>query len=475
MSFNSLTYAIFFAVVFALHQLPLPWRVKKINLLIASFIFYGSWNPPFLLLLWFSTVLDWSLAKIIYKTEGKSARRLLLVLSLAANFGFLAFFKYGQFIMDNYAVLLRSIGIDYHSPAFHIILPVGISFYTFQTLSYTLDVYMKRAVPAKSFLDYCLYIAFFPQLVAGPIVRAENFLPQCESPKQANIVQFKRGISLIILGLFQKMVLADFIMAPVVEKVFHPGAHASFADAWMGTFAFTAQIFFDFSGYSTCAIGSALCLGFKLIRNFRSPYGSAGFSDFWHRWHISLSTWLRDYLYIPLGGNRKGEVSTYWNIMVTMLLGGLWHGASWTFVVWGGIHGALLCIEKMLAPLWKRLTSLHAQTAQLAAWIFTFFGVCLTWVFFRAKNMGHAFELLRAMFGQNGKSLSSVLLTPFQIQSVLYVAVFLVVTHRLLRNSGLHIIGRRVPSWLWSMMMTGLVLLIWLAAGEDRAFIYFQF
>lgn len=473
MSFNSLTYAIFFAVVFILHQLPLPWRVKKINLLIASFVFYGSWNPPFLLLLWFSTVLDWSLAKMIYRAEGTGPRRVLLVVSLLANFGLLAFFKYGQFILENYAGLARFLGVDFTAPAFDIILPVGISFYTFQTLSYTLDVYMKKTVPAKSFLDYCLYIAFFPQLVAGPIVRSENFLPQCEAPRQANLVQFKRGVTLIILGLFQKIVVADFIMAPAVEKVFHPGAHPGWADAWLGTLAFTCQIFCDFSGYSTVAIGSALCLGFKLIRNFRSPYGALGFSDFWRRWHISLSTWLRDYLYIPLGGNRGGAVKVYRNIMVTMLLGGLWHGASWTFVVWGGIHGALLCFERILQPVLTRGSRFPG--AKLAGWIFTFLAVCVTWVFFRAKSLGQAGEMIAAMFGQSEKAAAPVLLTPFEVQSVLWVSVFLVLMHWLLRSSGLHVIGRRVPSWLWSMALTGLVLLIWLTAGEDRAFIYFQF
>ena len=272
----------------------------------------------------------------------------MLVASLAVNLGLLGFFKYRVFFLENFVALLNSVGVDFHPARPSIILPVGISFYTFQTLSYTLDIYMGKMKPARSFLDYALFVTFFPQLVAGPIVRAAHFLPQCEDARRTTLSQLGWGLSLILFGLFQKSVIADGLMAPVVERVYDSGEVLSFGAGWVGTLAFAMQIFCDFSGYSTCAIGTAMCLGFWLPVNFRSPYAAIGFSDFWRRWHVSLSSWLRDYLYIPLGGNRKGTARTYVNLMITMLLGGLWHGASWNFVIWGGLHGVYLIVERLL-------------------------------------------------------------------------------------------------------------------------------
>lgn len=475
MLFNSLTYAWFFAAVLILHQLPFPWKIKKINLLIASYIFYGSWNPPFLLLLWLSTGMDWFLAKALYVHRDSLRRRRLLVLSLAVNLGLLAFFKYGQFLTDNAEMLFRAAGIPVQEHRWNIILPVGISFYTFQTLSYTLDVYLGRCKPASSFLDYCLYIAFFPQLVAGPIVRSEDFLPQCEAPKQANSAQLNKGISLIIVGLFQKMVIADFLMAPVAERVFQPSVRAGFADAWLGTIAFAWQIFCDFAGYSTCAIGSALCLGFYLIRNFNVPYAAVGFSDFWRRWHISLSTWLRDFLYIPLGGNRKGPVRTVSNMMITMLLGGLWHGASWTFVIWGGIHGLLLALEKLLQPIFSSVKGFASPAGRFAGGAVTFFCICFTWVFFRARTLEQAWAHCRAMLGLEGIRFSPVLVNPVEARMVLFGALALLTLHIFMRNRDWETWFERLPGWIRVSSLTAMAALIWLTAGEDRAFIYFQF
>ena len=273
---------------------------------------------------------------------------MLLVISLIGNLGMLCFFKYGGFLLDNFVALVNLVGLDFHPAKPNIILPAGISFYTFTTLCYTIDMYNRKSEPVKSLLDFSLFVTFFPHLVAGPIVRPPQLVPQFESPRKANQQQMLQGLFLVSLGLFMKVVLADTMLASSSDTVFNFPAPLLAVDAWLGVLAFSGQIFFDFAGYSTCAIGVAMCLGFVLPENFRYPYAAIGFSDFWRRWHITLSSWLRDYLYIPIGGNRKGEVRTYVNLMITMLLGGLWHGASWTFVVWGALHGTYLCVERLI-------------------------------------------------------------------------------------------------------------------------------
>ena len=283
------------------------------------------------------------------------------------------------------------IGVEYHPPALSIVLPVGISFYTFQTLSYTIDIYLSRTKLSPSFLDFALFVTFFPQLVAGPIVRAVDFLPQLERPRRASSEQFGWGLCLLTLGLFEKIVLSDGILAPVADQIYRATDQVSWAQAWIGTFAFSGQIFFDFAGYSTCAIGAGLCLGFELPTNFRAPYAAMGFSDFWQRWHISLSAWLRDYLYIPLGGNRSSAPRTYVNLAVTMLLGGLWHGASWRFVIWGAIHGFYLMVERIVRRNRGPVRS-ESLAVQLATILLTYLMVCITWVFFRAQSLSDAFR-----------------------------------------------------------------------------------
>ena len=262
--------------------------------------------------------------------------------------GMLGYFKYGTFLLENFRLAMLAWGVDYQPPEMDIVLPVGISFYTFATMSYTLDIYLRRAQPARNFLDYALFVTFFPHLVAGPIMRPTELVPQFEQPRRANANQLCFGLALMTLGLFQKVVLADGFLAGPAEAVYDGMKAPGALDAWIATLAFSGQIFCDFAGYSTTAIGAAMCLGFAMPDNFRFPYAAIGFSDFWRRWHITLSTWLRDYLYIPLGGNRHGEARTYMALMATMLLGGLWHGASWTFVVWGGLHGIYLAAERLL-------------------------------------------------------------------------------------------------------------------------------
>ena len=399
MLFNSYTFIVFFTIVLIISRIRLSWQTRKLFLLLASYLFYAAWNPPFVVLLWISTLVDWFCAVRISHSQRTASRRLFLLLSLCVNLGLLAFFKYGTFALDNFVDLVRMLGLEFHPAAPSILLPVGISFYTFQTLSYTLDVYRGLMRPWHTFRDYALYVTFFPQLVAGPIVRARDFLPQCVEPRRANSAQLGWGLSLLVIGLFNKIVVADTLMAPIVELVYDSSKAVGFIAAWVGTIAFATQIFCDFAGYSTCAIGVAMCLGFALPDNFRFPYAAIGFSDFWRRWHISLSTWLRDYLYIPLGGNRKSRFRTNANLMITMLLGGLWHGASWTFVVWGGLHGVYLLIERFLkryVPPWKIWRRIPIRMGLAGM---TFVVLCFTWVFFRAGSFDEAFSLASTMLG----------------------------------------------------------------------------
>ena len=283
MVFNSYTFIAFFIVVLILHSLPFNWRTKKINLLLASYVFYAAWNPPFILLLWLSTVVDYFVGRSLYHQENKSKRRLLLIVSLIGNLGMLCFFKYGGFLLDNFTQLVNLMGMDYHPAKPNIILPAGISFYTFTTLCYTIDMYKRKSEPVKSMLDFSLFVTFFPHLVAGPIVRPPQLVPQFETPRQATRKQLLQGLFLLSLGLFMKVVLADSMLADSANMVFDAHDRVSMLDAWMGVLAFSGQIFFDFAGYSTCAIGVASCLGFILPENFLYPYAAIGFSDFWKR------------------------------------------------------------------------------------------------------------------------------------------------------------------------------------------------
>ena len=472
MKFNSLTFLVFFAVVLALHNLPFRWRTKKFNLLIASYLFYAAWNPPFVILLWISTVADWFVAKRLSVTERPRARTALLLVSLAVNLGMLGFFKYSGFLLANFTALLTCVGVVYRPPSFSIVLPVGISFYTFQTLSYTLDVYRRQARPWPSFLDYALFVTFFPQLVAGPIVRAVDFLPQCVEPRRATPRQLSWGLSLLALGLFQKRVLADYVMAPVADLIYDNAFTAGCSGAWLGTVAFSSQIFFDFAGYSTCAIGVAMCLGFALRDNCRFPYAAIGLSDFWRRWHTSLSSWLRDYVYIPLGGNRKGAYRTLVNVMLTMLIGGLWHGASWRFVAWGGLHGVYLVVERLLRRAVGGAEWLQWWLVRLLLGALTYGLVTVTWVFFRAHSFSEALGLLTAMFAG----------TPRQVQYsgiraalVLAVTAGLLAVHWALRDTSLAKVASKCPWPLHGALLALLIVCTVLVGGDDRAFIYFQF
>jgi D-alanyl-lipoteichoic acid acyltransferase DltB (MBOAT superfamily) len=354
-----------------------------------------------------------------------------------------------------------------------IVLPVGISFYTFQTLSYTLDVYRRKLAPPESFLDYALYVTFFPQLVAGPIVRAADFLPQCMEPRIFSGRNMGWGLSLMVLGLFEKMAIADGILAPIVEAVYDTADRPDFVSAWCGTFAFAGQIFLDFSGYSLVAIGSALCFGFSIQDNFRFPYAAVGFSDFWQRWHMSLSSWLRDYLYIPLGGSRRGPFRTFASLMITMLLGGLWHGASWTFVLWGGLHGLYLVLQRGITKIIPARMK-EGTITQLPIALLTFLLVCVAWVFFRAHSLGQAFDIVATLFGSRPRGAMRLLQSESIVLSTGVTFVLLCV-HGTMREASITSIITRTPWWIRSLALAALVLGILGMSGEDRAFIYFQF
>jgi len=436
-----------------------------------SYVFYAAWNPPFVVLLWTSTLVDWFAGLKIHQSRRPARKRLYLILSLSVNLGLLGYFKYGSFILENFIFFLEQADIRFQPLTPDVVLPVGISFYTFQSLSYTLDIYRERIEPWPSFLDFAMFVTFFPQLVAGPIVRAAEFLPQCKTPRSASSRQLGWGLALLTSGLFQKIILADALLAPVGDKVFGAAEKAGRWDAWLGTLAFSGQIYFDFAGYSTCAIGAAMCLGFVLPDNFRFPYGAVGFRDFWQRWHISLSTWLRDYLYISLGGNRKGRGRTLVNVILTMLIGGLWHGASWRFMVWGGLHGLYLVGERLLVPVFSGFEVIKRNSVYFGITLLTYMLVCITWVFFRAVDFSSAFSLLTAMFFGSRQKLVS---TP-EALTVLGINVFLVTSHFALRNCSVEAVVGKFPYWLRALILAGLLTALALAPGDERAFIYFQF
>ena len=469
MLFNSLGFVAFFVIVILLYYSRLAWTHKKLMLLIASYVFYAVWNPPLVILLWISTAVDWIAGKKLYREENPRRRKMWLLLSLFVNLGFLAFFKYGGFLLENFTQLLNLVGIEFQAASPDIILPMGISFYTFQTMSYTLDMYFKRSVPAKSLLDFSLYVTFFPQLVAGPIVRSGDLVPQFYEPKRATVKQFFWGLFLLTLGLFEKVVFADSLLAETADAVFGAAMLLNPLDAWSGTLAFSGQIFFDFAGYSTCAIGIALMLGFILPDNFRYPYGAIGFSDFWRRWHITLSTWLRDYLYIPLGGNKKGVARTYVNLMLTMLLGGLWHGAAWTFVAWGALHGFYLMVERFFrGRVTLRLTPLNGFILALL----TYFCVNVTWVFFRAQDFKTAIGMLSSMFFiQSGEKV----LQYINLYIIWTLIPILFLVHWLMRDTTVKDVAAKTPAWVVGVVWAIMFVAICVAQGTGEQFIYFQF
>ncbi len=385
MIFSTWLFGLFFSIVFAAYWATPSLRARHLLLLLASYVFYMTWNPWLALLIFGSTATDYVVAIGMSRCHSPRSRRQLLVASVAINLGVLALFKYADFFILSAKSLLEALGLQPNLSTLSLILPVGISFYTFQTLSYTIDVYRGRIEPERSFVNFALFVAFFPQLVAGPIVKASEFLPQLQSIKRFDWSRLDAAALLFLVGLSKKVLLADNF-AGVADSVFADPARFKTADLWLAMFCYGGQIYCDFSGYSDMAIATAMALGFDLPVNFATPYLATSLSDFWRRWHISLSTWLRDYLYIPLGGSRGGRLFTVRNLMITMLLGGLWHGASWTFVIWGAIHGAVLSAARFwpkTSPTRPLQAGQRLRTA--AGWLATLLVVHLAWVFFRCQ------------------------------------------------------------------------------------------
>ncbi len=476
MNFHSFEFFVFLLLVLGLHHV-LPRPQRRWLLLAASYWFYGAWDWRFLGLILLSTTLDWWLALRIEDERTPSRRRRWIVLSVVANLGILGVFKYTDFFLAGFCALT---GADPNAWLLHIVLPPGISFFTFQSMSYTIDVYRSHVPARRSFADFALFVAFFPQLVAGPIVKANEFFPGYDAWQPPRDRDLQRAVTLILVGLVQKTVFADNL-APIVDAWFGTASTEGlmhtcpgFLPALTGVLAFGLQIFFDFAGYSNIAIGTALLFGYHFPINFRRPYLAANVAEFWHRWHISLSTWLREYLYIPLGGNRHGPFCTQRNLMLTMLLGGLWHGASMNFVAWGFLHGLYLAVHRqwrarVVPRLGERLVG--SAPYRLASWLLTLAAVGVAWVFFRARSFDDARFVLEQLLTPNTLG-SSVLST-----SWLVVIAAALLFARWLDAGTLEERFHDASPFRRGLVFAGMLFVLVLFAATDAAgaFLYFQF
>jgi alginate O-acetyltransferase complex protein AlgI len=470
MLFQTPQFFVFLGVVLILfYATPQKWR--KFILLAASYYFYMSWIPIFILLLLSLTAIDYCAAMWIARTATPRLRKVALVMSLSANLGLLGFFKYYNFFAENIAHLLQRAHLlqaPGNAFALSIILPLGISFHTFQSMSYVIDVYRKQQEPIRNPIDYALFISFFPQLVAGPIVRAREFFGDLYAWRKPSSDEASQGVLLLLLGLAKKTIMADQFAQIAIGYFQDVTKHPGMLSAWSGTIAFGIQIYFDFSGYTDMAIGMAKLLGFHFPVNFRRPYLASSITDFWHRWHISLSRWLRDYLYIPLGGNRHGTLKTYRNLMLTMLLGGLWHGANWNFVAWGGYHGALLSIERMFRgnrAEENRSTLLYPVKAAV-----TFALAMIGWVFFRAVTFRQSLSVLGQMLsGSKGE-----MLIPGWLGVLALLTLVLAILEEKLGWFEKIAVG---PAWAYGALCAVLLLSVELIGfgGPAVPFVYFQF
>ena len=473
MAFNSLEYFIFFVLVFvactASTARPLA---RNILLLLSSWFFYAINNEWVIILLLSSTIIDYYAGIFIQDAAlNKSRAKQALLFSLFSNLGILAFFKYFNFFADSVYRVYSWSNVE-HSPFFlEILLPVGISFYTFQSMSYTIDVYNGHQKAERSFIRFALFVSFFPQLVAGPIVRARNLLSQIQlSPKKLTLRTFEIALFLIATGLFKKIVMGD-TLGDYADAAFDASNTPHAAVVWLGLYAFTFQIYFDFSGYSDIAIGSALLLGYRLPINFKRPYIAVSFSEFWRRWHISLSFWLRDYLYKPMGGNQKTKLTTYRNLLIVMLLGGLWHGAAWTFILWGAIHGVFLLIERALG---QSYTSKKLRDKPFNRFFrsFVIYNLCaFTWLPFRSNDFSSMVEMLTAFFRTD---------VPFNFTVGMFVAVFIIVggyfTHWIGEFNSFKRLFIRAPLLLKSLYFGSIFLAIVIFSSRSiEPFIYFRF
>ena len=480
MLFNSLDFAIFLPIVFALYWFIFSGSLKFRNLLIctASYVFYGWWDWRFLSLILFSTLVDYSVGVLLNKQNNKAKRKALLWTSILVNLGFLGFFKYYNFFLDNFITAFTFFGIEFNANTLNIILPVGISFYTFQTLSYTIDVYNRKMQPTKDFIAFAAFVSFFPQLVAGPIERASNLLPQFYKKRTFDYGKAVDGMRQILWGLFKKVVIADNC-AEYANMIFNNSADYSGSTLVIGALFFAFQIYGDFSGYSDIAIGTARLFGFNLMRNFAFPYFSRDIAEFWRRWHISLSTWFRDYLYIPLGGSRGGTWMKVRNTFIIFIVSGFWHGANWTFIVWGALN-ALYFLPIMLSGKNRHNIEIVAKGGlfpnikEIIQISITFGLTLLAWVFFRAENVGHAFSYLSGIFTKSIFSLPTV----FPIITIGLILLGIVIEWlQREKQHGLEFSkeDKFMTKPLRWLIYIGLILLIFTFGGTQQEFIYFQF
>lgn len=469
MTFNSVVFGLFLLVVFTVHWLS-PVRLRNPILLVGSYFFYGWWDWRFLSLLLVSTLVDFTVGRRMAHTGDKRARTRLLLISAAVNLGILGAFKYANFFIDSLSALTESVGFGELNPAFQVVLPVGISFYTFQTLSYTFDVYRRRIEPTRNVIDFATYVAFFPQLVAGPIERAQRLLPQISHRARPfpSGQQLSSSLLLILQGLFKKVVLADGV-AVVANEVFAAPNDYSWLGAGLGVLAFGIQIYGDFSGYTDIARGVSRLFGIELVVNFRQPYLSRNITEFWRRWHISLSDWLRDYLYIPLGGNRGSRAATLRNLMITMLLGGLWHGAAWGFVFWGGLHGIYLVVHRLTFG--GRVSDAPLRIRDLPAILLTFFWVHVAWVFFRADSFADAFHILGRVATLRDGATSEADLALVVFLGLIALLVDLATRHE---DEPVRVL-RRMPAVAGAAVAAAVAAIVVFSGATPEPFIYFQF
>lgn len=458
MLFYQLGFLLFLAIVLGLLATIRNNEHRRVVLLIANYCFYSYFDYKFLLLIIISTLTDYSIGRLLSSAENNSRRRLLLLISLSVDLFILGFFKYYNFFISSFAELFS---INAKGHLLNLVLPIGISFYTFQTINYVIDVFNRKIEACDNVIDYAIFVGFFPSILSGPIVRASSFLPQLKASKKLDIADIAEGSRLLVTGMFQKIFLADRL-GMFVDVVFKsPGVFNS-STVWLAVVSYSLQLYLDFAGYSNMAIGVARMLGYDIGINFNFPYLSKSIGEFWKRWHISLSYWIRDYLYIPLGGSRKGEIRTYLNLVIAMLLCGLWHGASWTFILWGGYHGIGLAIQK----LWSRS---RVKLPALVGWALTMLMVVIGWIFFRSCDLTHAFTILRQMFwGKPGVSWTF----PFAV----FAIAATLIAHLLKLIAGWDVITVPLQSWyLPTLLLSMLWLVIIFHPGGFRPFAYANF
>lgn len=481
MLFNSLQYLIFFPTVVVIYFLT-PNKFRWIPLLISSYYFYMAWKPVYIILIVTTTLINYLAGLGIGKTNDRSKQKTYLFLALISSFSILFVFKYLNFFSDSAKTLLEYFNIPIYLPYFRLLLPMGISFYTFQTLSYSIDVYRGTIKPEKHFGIFSLYVTFFPQLVAGPIERSDNLLPQFREKHTFDYTLATDGLKLIAWGLFKKVVIADRI-AILVNQVYNNVHDYTGFPLILATIFFAFQIYCDFSGYSDIAIGSAQIMGFRLMENFRRPYYSRSISEFWKRWHISLSTWFKDYVYIPLGGNRVVKWRWYYNLFITFLISGLWHGASWTFVAWGAIHGFYHIFSIWTAGIRERIVKaikldqlpLFYKCIQI---IITFTLVCFGWIFFRANNLSDAIYIITHIFDNIGTKapLTTLGLDSFQLKVAFASIAFMELVHLIQEKKSIREFISTKPIWIrWSLYYILILWIILLGSFGSQEFIYFQF